>query len=207
MTARGIVPVSWLGVPPSYKLIKVDDNVKKLINFKNYDYICCVFRPVNGCSTSGLQDLCSTWKKKAKNPCFCYFLHFLNIFWQKMKEKVVLASKKWFWPANGMRSTHSVDEVHNIHCFCEIRHIVVVVIMNDQHAIIHIPLVNWNFKGILFWLRIKFLTENPHLSKGKGKFLVSNMCPMQLFLTQDHTYRLFALNLMPVARACRMASL
>ena len=48
--------------------------------------------------------------------CFCYFLHFLNILWLTLTEKVVLASKKLFQPMNGMWSTRCT--VGQIEKFC-----------------------------------------------------------------------------------------
>ena len=43
---------------------------------------------------------------------FCAFLSFL--FATEKDGKLVLTPKKWFWPANGMRSTCSLVKIHNI---------------------------------------------------------------------------------------------
>ena len=42
---------------------------------------------------------------------FCVILY---IFWLKSTQKVVLELKNWFQPANGLRSTRSLVEIHNI---------------------------------------------------------------------------------------------
>ena len=45
---------------------------------------------------------------------FLLFLASLYTFFLlKRTQKVVLASKNWFWPANGVRSTRSLVEIHN----------------------------------------------------------------------------------------------
>ena len=41
---------------------------------------------------------------------FCIILYILRL---KSKQKVVFASKNWFWPANGMRSTRLLVKIHN----------------------------------------------------------------------------------------------
>ena len=41
---------------------------------------------------------------------FCIILY---ILWLKSTQKVVLALKNWFQPANGMGSTRSLVEIHN----------------------------------------------------------------------------------------------
>ena len=45
---------------------------------------------------------------------FCIILH---ILWLKSTQKVVLTSKNWFWPANIVRSTCTLVEIHNSQWF------------------------------------------------------------------------------------------
>ena len=42
-----------------------------------------------------------------------FFLYFVPL----VTEKVVLSSKSWFGPANGMPSTHLLVEIHNVYNF------------------------------------------------------------------------------------------
>ena len=44
---------------------------------------------------------------------FCYYLWGFYIYDGKRQKKPVLASKKWYWPANGKQSTSLLVEIHN----------------------------------------------------------------------------------------------
>ena len=89
---------------------------------------CCEFRPANRCSARCLlvKIICfcafksNTYKLVEPSfiASFCKFLwgfaFFFLCFLPLVTEKVVSASKNWFWPANGVRSTRSLVKIHNI---------------------------------------------------------------------------------------------
>ena len=55
------------------------------------------------------------------NQLFAFFLYFIACFCTALIYFwfiCVFASKNWFWPANGMRSTRSLVEIHNKCNYC-----------------------------------------------------------------------------------------
>ena len=73
--------------------------------------VCCVFRPVNGCSA--FLSLVKIILLSLKKVFLSFFCHKREKRRRKCKKIWSISVKKWFPPANGVCSTRLLVKIHN----------------------------------------------------------------------------------------------